>query len=430
MTKRFPTLAEDVGFASLIAASATAGLVAAVGFGTALGPGERGAPAPDPQPVRAIAGGWTDSSAGHGHLYGTVHARDGRRLEGFVRWDGNEAGWGDQLDALKTTERFTVQSGVLMGHVDRITPLGKRSRALVTLRSGQEVEMRSHNSDLGTAIRDVEVFGPNGESARLKWKDLRRVDFHRAPADRRPAADRLHGTLTTTSGARFTGYVGWDMDETLKSDALDGDADGRRHEIAFGAIASIARRDARSAAVVLHSGERLALSGTNDVNHRNRGVTVSDAGLGQASVDWRNFGSLEFHDASAEPTWDDFDGGHPLAGVVRTVSGEEWAGEILWDMDESRSWEMLNGTADGAELDIEFSRIARIARDGDGSVVELRDGRAFRLRDSNDVDRSNRGIAIALADGRAVEVDWSDFAELRLDRWGSVPGDGATRRLP
>ena len=50
-----------------------------------------------------------------------------------------------------------------------------------------------------------------------------------------------------------------------------------------------------------------------------------------------------------------------------------------------------------------------------GALVELRDGRTFGLYDSNDVDSGNRGITVKQGGG-AHEVEWRDFAELRLNR--------------
>ncbi len=45
--------------------------------------------------------------------------------------------------------------------------------------------------------------------------------------------------------------------------------------------------------------------------------------------------------------------------------------------------------------------------------VTLLDGRVLELKDSNDVDDGNRGIFVE--EGETVtEVDWEDFAELRL----------------
>jgi len=97
------------------------------------------------------------------------------------------------------------------------------------------------------------------------------------------------------------------------------------------------------------------------------------------------------------------------SNVTRTVKGE-----IAWDNDETRSWEMLNGEMDGIEFQIEFGNVARIRKTGRGALVELRDGRTFELDGSNDVDDGNRGISIWNGT-LPQDVGWDEFAEVRFD---------------
>ena len=166
--------------------------------------------------------------------------------------------------------------------------------------------------------------------------------------------------------------------------------------------------------MTLHTGESVVLRGTNDVNAQNRGIAVSDPGLGAVSVEWEEFESVRFHAPESEGSYADFDGGQPLRGVVLTASGEELSGQVRWDRDEARGWELLNGRAAGAEFLVEFSKIARIERFGGGAAVTLRDGRLLHLDGSNDVDAGNRGIVVE-SDGRSRTVAWDEFVELRLE---------------
>ena len=43
-----------------------------------------------------------------------------------------------------------------------------------------------------------------------------------------------------------------------------------------------------------------------------------------------------------------------------------------------------------------------------GSEVVLKDGRSFKLRDSNDIDNDNKGIFIGTDDDEVL-VEWEDF---------------------
>ena len=414
--KRDPGLREDAKNLSLITASACAAALFTAGllFANA---------APEPAPirhevriVRASAPTYTEVTplSGSNRLYGTVRTVRGGEYTGFIRWDRNEGSWADLLDANKPARRGERVSGIRFGHVDRIEVLSDDA-ALFTLKSGDRVELRERATDLGDGLRALVVDDPAGGSYEFGWQDLYQLDFRAAPADVRPREGRMFGTVTTQRGLQFTGYVTWDVDEIYSSDVLDGDLDGDRRRIPFGAIASIGRYSSRAALVILTTGEELILDGTQDVNRSNNGISVSDPGLGQVLFGWNEFDNVRFHGTDTESAYADFSGGSVIRGTVVTDAGEELTGEVRWDDDETYTWEILNGSAHGLEFHVEFGRISRIARAGRGARVTLRDGRTFELSDSNDVDRRNNGIVVTDG-GRSWRVDWRDFRELRLER--------------
>ncbi|MDE2752720.1 MAG: hypothetical protein OXI83_09110 [Gemmatimonadota bacterium] len=405
-------LNEDARNIAVITGSALVAVVATLAL-------VNGAPASRSHPVPA-ASPWPESYtlkqplAGTNQLYGSVWTRDGAVHRGFLRWDRNEGSWGDLLDVSKLDRGFRGLSGIRFGHVDRIQPVGS-SQAIFHLRSGQTIGMEGESTDLGLGMRSLVVTGANGDPTTLEWREIRRVDFEAAPRHVRPAAGRLYGTLSTGRGAEFTGYITWDVDEIHSTDFLDGEADGRDYQIPFGAISEIEQYGPVGAHVTLHTGERITLFGTNDVDRSNRGITVSDPGLGQVKVPWDYLGSVRFHGARRDQSRSDFDGGRPLRGTVITTSGDALSGDIRWDRDEYSSWEMLNGTSAGIEFDVEFSRIERIVKNDAGSTVILRDGRAYDLQGSNDVDSGNRDILVTTG-GSEYVVAWEEFRELRLHR--------------
>lgn len=362
-------------------------------------------PAP-PEPTAPLSG--------IDRLYGTVTTVYGSEFTGYLRWDRNEGSWTDLLDATKPRDRGGSSiSGIRFGHIDRLDVLGDDA-ALLTLRSGDEIELTANASDLGSGLRALIVEERDGGIAELAWRDLESVDFRQAPSAP-PAEARMHGTVTTRSGLQFSGYVTWDVDEIYSNDILDGDADGRRMEIPFGEIASIERYSSWGSRVTLRNGETFVLEGTNDVDASISGIEVSDATLGAIKLDWESFDNVRFDAADQDVSVAGFDGGAPIRGTVRTVDGAAHIGQIVWDDDERFTWEMLNGELDGLELYVEFGNIERIEKAGDGARVTLRDGRVFELSGSNDVDHGNRGITIR-TDGREYEVQWRDFAEATLTR--------------
>ena len=107
-------------------------------------------------------------------LFGTVRLAAGRDggislRHGFLRWDRNEGGWADPLNAVKADGGS--QSSVRFGHVARIERLG--DQALVTLRSGETVRFRNTEpmSDLPCAgwwSRTSTAAGPNSDGAKSR----------------------------------------------------------------------------------------------------------------------------------------------------------------------------------------------------------------------------------------------------------------------
>jgi hypothetical protein len=352
--------------------------------------------------------------SGDTRLYGTVTTRQGRAHTGYIRWDRNEGSWSDLLDANKVGDGGRVtQSGVRFGHIHRIDVLDRES-ALLTMKSGHQTEMNGGATDLGSGLRALLVQEAGQGVQELGWRDLESVEFQSAPQGLAASEGRIFGTLTTRRGEDFTGYLTWDVDEIYTTDVLDGDADGVDQEIPFGAIASIQREGSRGAWVTLRDGDAILLTGSNDVDSDNRGISVSDPALGQVKVEWREMEMVRFWQPDTETGFGFFDGGHPIRGTVTTESGDAVTGEIAWDNDESYSWEMLNGDAGGVEFHVEMGQIARIQKTRRGSLVELKDGRSFELTGSNDVDDGNRGITIRTDNGE-MEIEWEEFREMTLE---------------
>ena len=394
-------------------------------------------------------------------IWGEVYTTSGDVHEGFIRWDRNEGSWVDILDGskeipeenhlawlasigadgppLRTIDLHgyrisweeddpdfpsSAASGIRFGHLTSLRVIGPE-RVELTLRSGEVVELEGGSTDLGPSMRELVVDVPGRRTVELDWSDLDRVVFSAVPPGARASASRLYGTVEDREGNRFTGYVSWDLDEILESDVLDGEEmeSGDDLNIRFSEISSIARLD-RGARVVLVDGAELDLTGSNDVDRRNRGIQISDPSLGMVVVEWRGFRILRFHEADTVVGYDTFDGGHLLRGTVVTQSGEQIEGVIRWDADEAGSWEFLNGRADDVVFTIELGYVSRIERgEARGAKVTLLDGRTFELDDSNDVDWDNKGILIApIGANRSSEADgsrwrvvpWDDFREVRF----------------
>lgn len=385
-------------------------------------------------------------------LYGRVRTADNVVYEGYIRWDGNEAGLFDVLHASKPIpernrrdaerlgweprerrNRFEIfgigftlpgdevsigssaQSGIRFGHMSALEVMGS-SRLRVLLKSGEEVVFDG-GGDVGSSADPILVEDRLGGQVELRWRDIQVVDFMAPPARASHWGSRLHGTLRTRGGDEFTGYVVWDMDELFSTDVLDGDEANRDREIPFGQIRTLARESSSATRVYLLGGGELVLRGSNDVNSSNRDIMVADPALGEVRVDWDAFDRVDFGPppVALDPAMLGRSG--RLRGTVRARGGESHTGWIRWDNDEEYGWELLDGQlTDGVDLDIELGRVHSVERDAyNASRVTLRDGRVFRLRGSNDVDEGNRGVYVERGDGTLVLVPWDRFESVIFD---------------
>jgi hypothetical protein len=390
-------------------------------------------------------------------LYGRVTTAAGDVYEGYLRWDRNEGSWADVLNGTKElpwqnardAERLdeemryrrhrersvsvlglriswsedgddypeSASSGIRFGHLRTLVVVGD-DRALLTLKSGQELELEGGSTDLGDELRELVVDDPERGEIELRWRDIDEVEFMAAPRSLAgPRATRLYGTLMTRHGEEFTGFVSWDVDEILGSDVLDGEERGRDRKIPFDRIAAIERAGSSGAYVILRTGEEIHLRDSNDVDDSNRGIAVTDPALGQVEVDWDAFEQVTFFEPpSGTGSYDAFDGGRPLRGTVVTEDGARHTGWVRWDNDEEYSWEILDGWLGDVDVDVELGNVERIARLGSwGSEVTLFDGSVLELEGSNDVDEDNKGVFVTLDEGETVLVPWWDFRELTFE---------------
>ncbi|MDA8019234.1 MAG: hypothetical protein MPN21_17475 [Thermoanaerobaculia bacterium] len=387
----------------------------------------------------------SDAAAGtEGFLYGEVETRSGNTYKGRLRWGDEEAFWGDFFNSSKderpwaeeaprrfrgrreAIEIFGVEIGSRWEDWDGgrqfIAPFGAieelriRGRGELTARMKGDFEIRldGGSNDIGAKVHVWD--GSLGEIA-LEWREIERIRFLPAPDDLDVGnVTRLYGTLHAHDGRIFKGWIQWDQDECLSTDELDGETRDGDVEIEMGRIRSIERRSRWGSNVVLRDGRSMVLEGTNDVDDDNRGIYVEDPKWGRVLVKWDAFDRLDFESPqSSGPAYGDYPPGKPLRGTVETRGGDKLSGRIVFDLDESESWEYLNGDYRDVEYSIPFYKIESIKPRGSrASLVTLRNGEEIELDDSADVDDGNDGIAI-VSSGDTDYIRWRDVEEIRFD---------------
>lgn len=266
----------------------------------------------------------------------------------------------------------------------------------------------------------------------------------------------LFGTVHTESGSTYRGILRWGKEESFWDDLFnsakvdlpwldefddrrDRDRDRNRGRLRilgyrinwnsnnmassrvfiarFGDIARIEVGRDEEAEVTMRNGEVYPIEGySNDIGAE---IRVMDDSVGEIELKWDRIETIEF-----EATPSNVDPGSTrLHGTVIADSGE-FEGYILWDGDECQSTDILDGESEDGDLEIEMGRIRSIERRGRrSSVVELKDGREMRLRGSNDVDGSNRGIYVDVDGVGRIRIPWDEFDRIEFsDRTDSGRG--------
>jgi len=392
--------------------------------------------------------GTTESVAGssvEGYIYGTVETKVGKTHTGVLRWDDEEAFWDDIFHSSKAElpyeeyaeepevdeeatwwERMAVTIGgdigihrqsrvvaVRFGDLQQVRVTG-RNDAVLTFRDGTELVVGGYANDVSATVT---VFDAKPGRIEVLWKKIDTITFAATPTDADPGSFRLRGTVSTSEGD-FVGSIQWDNEECLSTDKLDGDTDDDRVSLEMGEIRSIERINRRSSLVILKDGTELVLSGTNDVDDDIRGIHVEDARFGRVEVAWDEFEGVVFDDPGASgASYADFGVPSHLAGTVTLRNGDWRTGDLVFDLDEEWSWEMLDGSSNEIDYTVPFALVASIEPAGrSGCLVRLRNGSEIELEDSHDVDEDNSGVVvIPSGSGEPAYVPWREIAKIEFD---------------
>jgi len=258
------------------------------------------------------------------------------------------------------------------------------------------------------------------------------------------SSGRLYGKLTTTDGDVYEGLIRWDKNEASWTDILNGSKElhrshssNRRHErirvfgitigerwdsegddnvqsgLCFGHIKKIEPLRSDAVRLTLKSGEKVRLEGgSTDIGDEIRGIVIEDSKEGEIEFDWDEVESVELSQGPAGLT-SEF--GERLYGTMTTRRGDEYTGWVSWDADEIFTGDVLDGEYKDHTRKIAFDKIKSIERySSDGAKLTLANGDEIVLRETNDVDDSNRGIAVYDPAIGQVTADWDEFEKLEF----------------
>ena len=390
------------------------------------------------------------SEQNNGFIYGRVTTETGNEYTGFLRWGDEEAFWDDLFhstkedltymdfvdedeDRKRTHKKenwFFIFKWIVnirddnwgpsrifisrFGDIAEIRPYGDNG-AEVHMRNGETYDVSGYSNDVSDAVH---VIDESLGEIDLRWDRIDTIEFKPAPRNAKPGVWRLYAEVKTDAGD-FEGFIQWDKQECLNTDLLDGDTEDGDVSIPMGRITAIERRGRSGSLVELQDGRKLRLRGSNDVNHENRGIMVEDPRYGRVTVSWDAFDRADFRkpDDSGRG-YDEFKDTGRLSGTVTDRDGNTFSGLVVFDLDESEGWEILNGSHRDIEFDIPLNLVASIAPYGpDESEVVLRNGEKLTLEDSQDVSDRNDGVLVFEEEDKdPVFIEWEDVELIRFEQ--------------
>ncbi|MDO1445246.1 hypothetical protein Q0590_03240 [Rhodocytophaga aerolata] len=375
-----------------------------------------------------------------GFIYGKITMVDNTTHEGVIQWSRNELHWNDIFRATKQenkvlqflssdeikrlseeekTEkmdwgfmrlwenRYPAKQHVFecqFGYIRSITVTGEKS-ARLTLKNGTTVDV-SGQEDTG---RKIYILDKQGRRSKLEWAAIKSVVFKSTPSHvLAPTIIPLYGTVTTTSG-EITGFIQWDMDESLNMHYLDGKQGETKKAFQFSEVSHIEKIADNTCRLTLVSGEKIELSDTDDVGKSNHGILVKTAESVTIKIKWHDFQKAAFTTKVPQPVpYTDYRKPKALSGKVKLMDGTIQQGSLIFDLDESMSMELLKGKSKELLYHICFSHIKSVQRKNDRyAAVTFTNGKTIELTGTNDVTDKNWGILITNSSKKPTYVPWN-----------------------
>lgn len=379
----------------------------------------------------------TMAQSNEGYLYAKVHTSR-TVYTGPIRWGAEEVLWSDVFNAAKSDDHFETmvdkddqslldydwnfrsiwsdnpahQFNIQFGNIKTLTPLSK-GRARITLKNDAEIVLRGEGyNDLESRIQIIdEELGVVG----IDWEKIEKIEFLPTPKKLNLIFGKpLFGTVETARREKFTGYIVWDNDERVGNDKLDGDSEDGKMSLKFDDVASI-QRSGGGCDVKLKSGREFYMDGSNDVDEGNRGVLVINPEIGIIKVSWKAFRNVTFTEPGfAIQSFDAFDKPAMLKGTVSRLDGNDLSGQIVFDLDETINFELIEGIENDIEYQVPLKNIRRITpKNSDFSSVELVSGKTLLLGDMRDVSSDNGGILVfEKGDKKPQYIRWRQVNEV------------------
>lgn len=382
----------------------------------------------------------THAQSHEGFIYGKVYTNRST-YTGPIRWGKEEVLWTDIFNAAKTDKSFeklvpkensgswsdydwsfgsiwesstTHQFTAQFGNFKEMRMISD-DEVIIKLKNGGEIRVEDDGNDIG---EKVQVMDPELGIINIDWDNIDRIEFLPTPSKLSQTFGMpLYGTVEGVRKEKYTGFIVWDNDERLTTDKLDGDSDDGDVAIEFKDIVTIEKRG-RGSYVTTKTGRELYLTNSNDVDEENRGVMVVTPDLGVIKFSWDAFRKLTLATPKTTgPAYNDFTAPKLMTGTVSRLDGGDVSGQIVFDIDETIDFELIEGVENDIEYMIPLKNIRSITpKNYDYSQVDLITGESFVLGDGRDISGKNAGLLV-IQKGKKdpVYVSWRRINQITFN---------------
>jgi hypothetical protein len=263
----------------------------------------------------------------------------------------------------------------------------------------------------------------------------------------------IFGTVTETNGQTYTGSIRWGDQETFLSDIFNGrkiatvgiehlsddekddlidhqpgpqvtigdlqvtfksffgkEIEQPYFKVPFGSVKQLEIDNKKNLfTTTLHDGSTIVSDGSSS-NDLSSDIFVKNLQGETKGFELDDLSLITFAQAPAAA----LTFGDGIYGTVTSSIGT-FEGRVMWDKDERLTYEELDGEDESQDYEIKFSDIKSIEKNGNASIVVLRNETTLNLTGTNDVNNGNRGIWVDHPDLGRVEIEWSQFKKLVIE---------------
>lgn len=208
-----------------------------------------------------------------GHpIYAKVKTVKGE-FEGYIQWDHDECMSTDFLDGYSSNG---ANLSLAFGDIQALTRI-ESGFTMCELMNGKKVKLHGSN-DVNASNRGLVVKHTDYGRVLINWMSFLSLQFDEpkesAPRYRDFETGIIEAEVITSEGESHTGRLIYDMDEQWTAEILNGKDAGFDYGIPFGKVLSLEPKNYGFTEVVLKSGKKLLLGGSQDVTDVMPGVMV------------------------------------------------------------------------------------------------------------------------------------------------------------